>query len=140
MTEVPLTPDEEQRIREAFEQVPFAHLLNLELGEMKRGAATLHIEVRDELKQNRGVVHGGVIASLVDSAAAFALITLLERDQTSTTVDLTIHYLLPLLKGRARAQARVLRRGRRIVVIAVDVLDESQTVIATALTTFLRLP
>ena len=137
--DAPLTPEEEQRLREAFESVPFAHLLQLELGEMKRGVATLHLEVRDDLKQNNGVVHGGVIASLVDTAAAFAILTLLERDQTSTTVDLTIHYLRPLLRGRSTAQARVVRAGRRIMVITVDVLDEAETLVATALTSFIRL-
>ena len=137
--DAPLTPEEERRIREAFKRVPFAHLLKLELGEMKRGAATLHLEVRDDLRQNNGVVHGGVIASLVDPAAAFAILTLLERDQTSTTVDLTIHYLRPLLSGQSTAQARVVRAGRRIMVIAVDVLDETKTLVATALTTFIRL-
>jgi len=139
MTEA-LTPEEEHRIHEAFEHVPFAHLLNLELGEIAPGAATIHIEVRDELRQNRGVVHGGVIASLIDTAAAFALLTLLKRDQTSTTVDLTIHYLRPLLEGRVTAEARVIRAGRRLAVIGVDVLDDTQTVVATALTSFLKLP
>jgi uncharacterized protein (TIGR00369 family) len=134
-----LTPEEIERIRSAFENVPFAHLLKLELGEMKRGAATLHMEVRDELRQNNGVVHGGVIASLVDTAAAFALLTLLEKDQTTTTVDLTIHYLRPLLRGRATAEAHVRRAGRRILTISVDVLDENQTLTATALTSFIRL-
>jgi uncharacterized protein (TIGR00369 family) len=138
-TDAPLTPEEERRIREAFERVPFAHLLQLELGEMKRGAATLHLKVRDVLRQNNGVVHGGVIASLVDTAAAFAILTLLERDQTSTTVDLTIHYLRPLLSGQSTAQARVVRAGRRIMVITVDVLDETKTLVATALTSFIRL-
>jgi uncharacterized protein (TIGR00369 family) len=137
--DAPLTPDEEQRIREAFERVPFAHLLGIELGEMRRGAATLHLEVRDELRQNNGVVHGGVVASLMDTAAAFALLTLLEANQTSTTVDLTVHYLRPLLKGRATAEARVLRAGRRIITITVDVLDETKTLAATALTSFIRL-
>jgi uncharacterized protein (TIGR00369 family) len=137
--DAPLTAEEERRIREAFESVPFAHLLQLELGEMKRGAATLHLEVRDDLRQNNGVVHGGVIASLVDTAAAFAILTLLERDQTSTTIDLTIHYLRPLLSGRSTAQARVVRAGRRIMVITVDVLDETETLVATALTSFIRL-
>jgi uncharacterized protein (TIGR00369 family) len=137
--DAPLTPEEERRLREAFERVPFAHLLKLELGEMKRGAATLHLEVRDDLRQNNGVVHGGVIASLVDSAAAFAVLTLLEKDQTSTTVDLTIHYLRPLLSGQSTAQARVVRAGRRIMVITVDVLDETKTLVATALTSFIRL-
>jgi uncharacterized protein (TIGR00369 family) len=137
--DAPLTSEEEARIREAFERVPFAHLLQLELGEMKRGQATLRLEVRDDLRQNNGVVHGGVIASLVDTAAAFALLTLLEKGQTSTTVDLTIHYLRPLLSGQSTAQARMVRAGRRLMVIAVDVLDESKTLVATALTTFIRL-
>jgi uncharacterized protein (TIGR00369 family) len=137
--DAPLTPDEERRIREAFERVPFAHLLRIELGEMRRGAATLHLEVRDDLRQNNGVVHGGVVASLMDTAAAFALLTLLEANQTSTTVDLTVHYLRPLLKGRATAEACVLRAGRRIITITVDVLDETKTLAATALTSFIRL-
>jgi uncharacterized protein (TIGR00369 family) len=134
-----LTPDEMERLRQAFESVPFAHLLKLELGEMKRGLATLHLEVRDELRQNNGVVHGGVIASLIDSAAAFAILTILEKGQSSTTVDLTIHYLRPLIAGRATAEARVIRAGRRIMVITINVLDESKAVVATALTSFIRL-
>ena len=134
-----LTPEEEERIREAFERVPFVHLLKIELGEVKRGAATLYLEVRDELRQNNGVVHGGVIASLVDTAAAFAILTSLEKGQTTTTVDLTIHYLRPLLEGRVTAEARVLRAGRRIIAITVDILDETQALAATALTSFIRL-
>jgi uncharacterized protein (TIGR00369 family) len=137
--DAPLTPEEEKRIREAFERVPFVHLLKVELGEVRRGAATLYLEVRDELRQNNGVVHGGAIASLIDTAAAFAIITSLEKGQTTTTVDLTIHYLRPLLAGRAIAQARVLRAGRRILTIRVDVLDETQALAATALTSFIRL-
>jgi uncharacterized protein (TIGR00369 family) len=137
--EAALTPEEETRIREAFERVPFAHLLKIELGEVGRGQATLHLEVRDELRQNNGVVHGGVIASLVDTAAAFAIITSLEKEQTTTTVDLTIHYLRPLLKGRISANARILRAGRRIMALRVDVLDDNQTLAATALTSFIRL-
>lgn len=134
-----LTPLQTERLQEAFKRVPFAHLLQLELGHMRHGAATLHMEVRDELRQNNGVVHGGVIASLVDTAAAFAILTILEKDQTSTTVDLTIHYLRPLLEGRATAHARVVRAGRRILTITVEVLNESETIVATALTSFIRL-
>ena len=67
-----LTPEEEQRIREAFRGVPFARFLGIELGEMKRGRATLHLEIRDELRRNNGFTHGGVVASLADTAAAFA--------------------------------------------------------------------
>ena len=134
-----LTPEEERRVREAFEEIPFARLLGMELGELRRGAATLHLEAREELKRNRGILHGGVVASLADTAAAFAILTLTEPGQASTTVDLTVHYLRPLSTGRATAHARVVRAGRRIMVISVDVFDENQALAATALTSFIRL-
>ncbi|HKR00804.1 MAG TPA: PaaI family thioesterase, partial [Pyrinomonadaceae bacterium] len=134
-----LRPEDEERLREAFDSVPFAHLLGIELGEMRLGEATLHLSVRDELLQNNGVVHGGVLASLMDSAAAFAILTLLEKGQTTTTVDLTVHYLRPLVRGRVTAKARVVRAGRRVLVITIDVLDETEALAATALTSFIRL-
>jgi uncharacterized protein (TIGR00369 family) len=135
-----LNDDERRRIREAFEKVPFAHLIGIELGEVDvRGEATLHLDVRDPLRQNRGVVHGGVTASLIDTAAAFAILTLLEPDQSTTTIDLTIHYLRPLLNGRATASARVLRAGRRLIVVSAEVLDGEGNLVATALTSYLRL-
>jgi uncharacterized protein (TIGR00369 family) len=134
-----LPPEQERRVREAFEEIPFARLLGIELGELRRGAATLHLEARDELKRNRGILHGGVVASLADTAAAFAILTTSEAGQATTTVDLTVHYLRPLAGGRATARARVLRAGRRILTISVEVLDENKALAATALASFIRL-
>jgi uncharacterized protein (TIGR00369 family) len=139
MTDEALTPDQERRVREAFEAVPFAHFLGIKLGPLKRGEATLHLELRDELRRGQGVAHGGVVASLADTAAAFAILTLIEPDQTTTTVDLTIHYLRPLIRGQVTAKARVIRSGRRIIAISVDVFDETKALAATALTSFIRL-
>ena len=134
-----LTEDERQRVEQAFADVPFAKLLGIEVVEMERGVAVLRLDVRDELRQNNGIIHGGVTASLIDTASAFAILTMLEPNQTTTTVDLTIHYLRPLVKGQAQARARVLRAGRRVIVVAVDVLNEAETLAATALTTYIRL-
>jgi uncharacterized protein (TIGR00369 family) len=131
---------EAARARAAFERVPYAQLLGLELGEVGRGAATVYLDVRDELKQNNHIMHGGATASLIDTAAALAIVTLLEPHETTSTVDLTIHYLRPLTRGRAAAHARVIRAGRRVIIVSVDVLDETETIAATALTTYLRLP
>jgi uncharacterized protein (TIGR00369 family) len=141
MTDDRLTPAQEQRIREAFKAVPFAHFLGITLGTLTRGEATLHLDLRDEMRRNNGIAHGGVVASLADTAAAFATLTLFETDQTtSTTIDLTIHYLRPLLRGQITAHARVLRAGRRIIVISVDIFDEAKVIVATALTSFIKLP
>jgi uncharacterized protein (TIGR00369 family) len=127
------------RIHEAFASVPYAKLLGLELGEMKPGEASLHLEVRDELRQNQGVVHGGVVASLIDTASAFAVVTQLDADERVTTTDLTIHYLRPATAGRLSATARTVRAGRRLFVLSVEVMDDQQKLVATALTTYIKL-
>ena len=127
------------RIREAFASVPFAKLLGLELGEMKSGEASLHLNMRDELKQNQGVAHGGVVASLIDTAAAFAVVTRLESGARVTTTDLTIHYLRPITSGRLTATARIVRGGRRLFVLSVEVTNNHQVLVATAVTSYLKL-
>jgi uncharacterized protein (TIGR00369 family) len=139
MTGEALTPEQEGRIREGFKNIPFAHLLGIEIGELRRGEAFLYLELKDELRRNNGVAHGGALASLADTAAAFAILTLLEPGESTTTIDLTIHYLRPFIKGRATAHARVLRAGRRIIVISIEVFDEAKAVLATALTSFIKL-
>jgi len=139
MTDEPLSPDETRRIHEAFARVPYARLIGIEVGQLERGVATLYLSVRDELRQNLGVVHGGATASLIDTASAFAILTMLKPGETTTTIDLTIHFLRPLTEGRATAKAVVRRAGRRVLTVSVDVLDETQKLAATAVTSYLRL-
>ncbi len=127
------------RIREAFASVPYARLIGLELGAMKPGEASLHLAIRDELKQNQGVVHGGAVASLIDTAAAFAVVTQLESGERVTTTDLTIHYLRPITSGRLTATARIIRGGRRLFVLSVEVRNAQEVMIATAVTGYLKL-
>src|SRR6185503_7639299 len=100
------------RIERAIQAVPYAQLLGIELEKVTPGEATLTLAIRPELTQNHGVVHGGAIASLLDTATAFAILTLLEPEEQVTTVDLSISYLRPAVKGTLRATARVLRQGR----------------------------
>lgn len=127
------------RAREAFASVPYARFLGLEMGDLKRGEASIYLEVRAELKQNHGVVHGGVIASIIDTASAFAVITQLEAGERVTTTDLTIHYLRPVTAGRMTATARTIRAGRRLFVLGVDLTGAEGQLLATAVTTYVKL-
>ena len=85
------------------------------------------------------MVHGGAIASLIDTASAFALLTQIEVDERVTTTDLTIHYLRPAIAGRITATARIVRGGRRLFVLSVDVHNDAQALIATAVTTYIKI-
>ncbi len=133
-----LTAAQLKRIYQSLAEVPFAKLLGIELEAIDTGVAILALDVRDELKQNDGVVHGGAIAALVDTAAAFAVISLLPVDERATTVDLTLNYLRPLRSGRARATARVVKAGRRLIVVSAEMTDGAGNLAATALTTYIR--
>jgi uncharacterized protein (TIGR00369 family) len=134
-----LTEAQRQRVERALDTVPFAKLLGIQLESVVAGHAVLALPIREELKQNNAIVHGGAIASLIDSAMAFAIIPLLAENERTTTVDITIHYLRPLVEGVARASARVVRAGRRIVVVSAEVLDHQERLAATAVSTYLRL-
>lgn len=134
-----LTEPQQQRVEQALKSVPFAKFLGIQLEAVEPGRATMSLEIREELKQNAGVVHGGVVASLIDSAMAFAILPLLKDDERTTTVDLTISYLRPLVNGEISATARVVREGGRIVVLSADLHDESGNLAATALSTYIKL-
>jgi len=134
-----LSDAEITRIRDAISRVPFATLLGIELEQAERGSASLRLNIRDELRQIHGVMHGGAIASLIDTATALAIVTLLEDREKFSTVDLMVNYLRPLKEGTATARARVLRAGRRLITVSADVFDNGGNLAATALSTYLRL-
>jgi uncharacterized protein (TIGR00369 family) len=139
MSKNKLTEEQIERISRAFANVRYANLLGMELRHIERGSASVCLEAREELLQNRNVVHGGAIASLIDTATAFAILPILEKGQSTTTVDLTIHYLRPLTKGRITATARIIRAGRKVITLSAEVFDDDGKLAATALTTYLRL-
>jgi len=133
-----LNSAQRKHIQTLLRTVPFARLIGIELDRIDYGSAELFLDVRDELRQNKGVVHGGAIASLIDTATAFAAITVIGASERLSTVDLTIKYLHPLKAGRAAASAKVIKTGRRLLTISAEVVDEAGTLIATALSTYIK--
>jgi uncharacterized protein (TIGR00369 family) len=127
-----------ERARNAFDKVSYARFLGLELCELKSGDVTVCLDVRDELKQNHGVVHGGAIASLIDTASAFVILTAIDENERVTTTDLTIHYLRPVTLGRMLARARIVRGGRRRFVVNVEVENDGRLA-ATAVTGYVKI-
>ena len=122
-----------------LDHVPFAKLLGIEVDSVEPGHAVLSMKLRDDLMRNNGIAHGGAVATLIDSAMAIAIMALLAEDERTVTVDLTIHYLRPLSEGTARASARVVRAGRKVITVSAELFDQNQKLSATAISTYLRL-
>lgn len=135
-----LSEAELARLRDALASVPYARLLGIEIVSLTRGAAAMRMPVRPELMRMEGIMHGGALASLMDSASAFAVLTTLEEGARTVTVDLTIHYLRPISDGTVEARATVLRAGRRVAAVSIEATDDAGKLLATALTTYLKIP
>lgn len=121
-----------------LDDVPFAKLLGIEVESVEPGVAVLSMKMREDLKRNGGIAHGGAIATLIDSAMAFAIMPMLGQNEHSITVDLTIHYLRPVREGCARATARVVRTGKRVITVSAELFDGNGKLAATAVSTYLR--
>jgi uncharacterized protein (TIGR00369 family) len=126
------------RVQAAFDRVAYAKFLGLETCETDGGQTAICLDVGDELKQNHGVVHGGAIASLIDTASAFAILAVLQENEKVTTTDLTIHYLRPVTSGRMLGKAKIVRAGRRRFVVSVEV-ENNGALAATAITGYVKI-
>jgi uncharacterized protein (TIGR00369 family) len=134
-----ITPERERLIQEKFEINHFPRLLGIEIDSVEEGRAVLSVEVRQELKQLQGVMHGGAIASLIDTAVAFAIVGASEPEARFTTVEMKVNYLSAIREGRVTAEARLIRDGRRIIVAECDVFDHKGRLAAKGLLTYIRL-
>ena len=122
----------------ALHNLSFAKLIGMKLVDLKPDEAVISIEMRDDLRQPSGVLHGGVTATLIDTAMAFAVRTRLEIDEATATIDLTVHYLRPHITGVFTCTAKVVRAGKRIFTVSAEVHNEEGKLIATAISTYTR--
>lgn len=133
-----ITAEQREHAANVLHALPFAKLIGMMLIDLELDVATLSMEMRDDLRQPSGVLHGGVTATLIDTAMAFAVRTRLTKDAATATVDLTVHYLRPHTEGLVTCTAKVVRAGKRVFTVAADVTNANGKLVATALSTYTR--
>ncbi len=101
---------------------PFFELLGLQPEEVTPEFCRMRLPFKADLQQARGLVHGGAIASLIDSAGFLAIKAASTDIIGSSTISMTVNYLAPARQIDLVAEARILRRGRSIVFLEVDIL------------------
>lgn len=134
-----ITAEQMKLIREKFETNHFPKSLGIELDLIEHGHARLSLDVKQRHLQLAGIMHGGAIATLVDTAVAFAIVGASKPGARFTTIEMKVNYLRPIREGRVVAEATLIRDGRRVVVSDCDVFDSDGKLAAKALLTYLRL-
>lgn len=127
-----------QKAAAALANIPFARLLGFELIDLEPHTARIKLKMRDELRQPYGILHGGATASLIDTTMAFAVRTCVPPEIQTSTIDLTVHYLRPHSEGEIVCTAKVERCGKRILTVSAEVRNESEKLIASALSTYTK--
>ena len=118
----------EQEIARREEKNGFMHHNHIEMELVEKDHAVFRLTIRPESKNPYGMVHGGAIYTLADNATGSAAHT---DGRNYVTQSGTLHFLRNQREGIIRAQARVRHRGRSTVLVAVDVVGDDGTLLAS---------
>ncbi|WP_282796419.1 PaaI family thioesterase [Streptomyces sp. CC224B] len=120
--------------RRTLDAQPFSRLVRAEITAFGDGAATLEIALRDELRQQNGFAHGGVLSYAADNSITFAAGTAL--GPAVLTSGFSIQYVRPAAGARLVARAAVADAGHRRAVVRCDLFavdeDGAETLCALA--------
>ena len=110
---------------------PFEEYLGMRIEEAKDGRACLSMAFKVKLAQGKGLMHGGAVTALADTAVAMAIKSLLPEDSHFATVAMELKFHAPVKGGSVRAVARVTERDERKIRGEAEVFDENGVKVAT---------
>lgn len=119
------SPEIEAKIRASFARQAMMATLGACLETVAPGRVEISAVGRAEFGQQQGFVHAGMVFALGDSAAGYAALSLMPFAAEVLTAEMKINLLAPA-EGRLLAEGRVIKAGRRLVVVAADVWSGAQ--------------
>jgi uncharacterized protein (TIGR00369 family) len=123
-------------------EIPFApitELVGFELVELGEGTASFAMDPAERHYNPLGTVHGGIAATLLDSAMGCAVHTLLGEDERYTTLELKVNFVRAITQatGRVVASGSVIHRGGRVATAEARLTDEDGRLLAHGTSTCL---
>ena len=129
-----------QAIRDSVRRAPYPELIGMTIEALAFDSCRIELELGERHLQPFGIVHGGVLATLLDTATFWAVYLRLPQGTGLVNVDLKLNYLKAASRGRLRAEGSCLRAGRQISVAEASVFDASGERIAQGTSTLMALP
>ncbi|MDI6755742.1 MAG: PaaI family thioesterase [Thermodesulfobacteriota bacterium] len=136
---MPIKESYEKALRRTVESAPYYQLLQITLEQIDEGFAQFRMPFRKELTHPYGIVHGGAIASLADTAVAFALMTMIQPGERVPTVEFKINFFSSVHNGEMIGEARIVNKGRSLVMADMEVKNKDGKLIAKGLATYMIL-
>ena len=138
-----MDPDYENRVRASFCRQKLMGVIGAALTRLAPGEAEVSLPYRDDLTQQHGFVHAGIIATIADTASGYAAFSLMPADAAVLTVEYKINLISPAVGELFIARGRVIRPGKQLSVCTAEVMAYQQgqgKMVATMLATLMALP
>ncbi|HYR08047.1 MAG TPA: PaaI family thioesterase [Longimicrobium sp.] len=116
----PQDPDFEARIRGSFAAQRVMDTIGARLARVAPGEVDIELPFRDDLTQQNGFLHAGIVSTVLDSACGYAAFTLAPADAGVLSIEFKVNLLAPAVGERVIARGRVVRAGRTISVCTAD--------------------
>lgn len=121
-------------------EAPFPRHMAMRLADIAFGRATIELELSRVHLQSFGLVHGGVLATLIDTATFWAVFMALPEDAGLVNVDLKLNYLRPVTEGTLKAEGRSIREGKSLCYSEATVYNQHDAIVAHGTSTLMVLP
>lgn len=115
---------------------PFEEYLGMRIDEAEGGRAVLTMPFKVKLAQGKGLMHGGAVTALADTAVAMAIKSILPENTHFATTDLALKFHAPVKEGTVRAEARIIAQDDRVITGEALVFDGQGVKVATFTSTF----
>ncbi len=117
----PANPDYAEKIRTSFARQAIMHLIGAELGRVEPGFVEITLPYREDLTQQHGYLHAGIVSTIADSACGYAALSLMPSDSEVLSVEFKVNLLRPAKGVSFVARSGVIKAGRTLSVVHADV-------------------
>lgn len=135
-----VNPDYTASLKAVVKNSPYPSHMAMVLDHIEFDRADIVLTLKPCHLQPFGIVHGGVIATLIDTATFWAAFLRLPQDCGLVNVDLKLNYLAPVVNGRLTAKGICIRPGRSISYAEARVFDDGENLLAHGTSTLMALP
>jgi uncharacterized protein (TIGR00369 family) len=136
----PLNPEFETTVRASFSKQKIMRTIGAKIERVVPGELSIALPFREDLTQQDGFLHAGVVAAILDSACGYAAMTLVPAGARVLTVEFKANFLAPARGEGFLARASVRRAGRTLTACQADAFSEAagqESLIATMLATIM---
>jgi uncharacterized protein (TIGR00369 family) len=139
-TMITANPDYINELKNVLNTSPYPTHMSMQLAAIDFDRAVIEMILGKNHLQPFGIVHGGVLATLIDTATFWAAFLKIPEDAGLVNIDLKLNYLRPVQHGKLRAEGLCIKAGRSISYAEAKILNEKREMLAHGTSTLMILP